>query len=93
MHIEIRSAEVHSQERSSPSTGKPYVIRTQAAFLVGVEERKKFELRLEDGQVSYAPGRYEISSESLTVDQYKRLSLGRVTLEPVAADMKLQAAK
>jgi len=90
MKILVKSAEVVSVQRTSPTTGKPYVQRTQTALLCGEEEIKRFQLRLEEGQLGYAPGTYDLATESLTVDAYGRLSIGRITLvaRPAVAAVK-----
>jgi len=85
MKIEIRSAEVKSREVPGGATGKPFTVRSQAAIMRGAIEVKVFDLNLGDQQ-SYAPGLYEISSESFTVDSYGRVGLSRnLKLEPVQA--------
>jgi hypothetical protein len=85
VRIEIKSAEVVSVQRSSPTTGKPYVQRTQTAILRGDEEVKKFQVRLDEGQPAYEPGIYDLASECLTVDAYGRLSIARIQLVKRAA--------
>jgi len=82
MKIEILSHEVKTVERKG-ATGNTFTIRTQEALIKGRREVKEFDLRLEDGQVAYPVGLYEIGSRSLTVDAYGRLQLGKLTLEPV----------
>jgi len=84
MHIEIDSVDV--KEKSGVNkAGNSYKSRSQEALLRGPRECKVFELRLEDGQSPYPLGKYQLSSRSLTVDNYGRLSVGRVMLEPMKA--------
>jgi len=83
MRIVIKSAEVAAKNVISRKTGKPYTFREQTAFLTDGEEVRRFYITLNDGQNPYAPGEYQLSSESFRVTPYGALEIGRLLLVPV----------
>lgn len=75
--IEITSTQLEEFSGISAKNAKPYHIRNQAAYLFkeGDKYPTPMKITLRDTQPPYAPGRYYVSDDSLTVDRNGRLSL------------------
>ena len=83
MRIEIKSAEVIKETGSFDSFH-------QVGRLVSDDEIRKFKigLRAPEGKTPaprYPVGVYDLSPDSFVIDRYGKLSLGNLTLLPVAA--------
>jgi len=83
MRIEIKSAEVVQREVPGRGEREGFTAYSQDAYIVTDDERRKFSLRVQDKASAYKPGAYQLGGASLSVDQYGRLELGRVVLEPI----------
>ena len=83
--IEVIDTNVQVQSGTSNRNGRPYTIRKQEAWahLFGQRYPTKIEISLEDGQLPYQPGQYQLSAESLYVGKFARLEVGRVKLVPL----------
>lgn len=86
MKIEIKSADIQNKSGTSKQ-GKPYSINEQTAYvhLEGKAYPVEMRFALQDGAGAYAPGFYVPTDASFFVDRFGQLSLGRLTLSPVAA--------
>lgn len=82
MLIEIKSAEVEVQSGTSKRTGKPYTMRRQYGMVTTPKgEVRRIEVPLGDKQDPHPPGLYRVNAdESLFVNGYGRLELGRLVL-------------
>lgn len=92
--IEVASEEVTTRQsrKSDPRTNQPYVFHEQEAFAFvagrdGQPQRypQRIRITLDDRQDAYKPGLYVLAPESVYVDRFGGLSLGRVVLRPMAA--------
>ncbi len=94
--IEIYKEDVSLDHKSgvSAKSGKPYNIYEQTGYLhqEGSRFPLQFKLSLEQGMPPYNAGVYEIAGESLYINQFGSLSLGRLTLIPVASSKTLKQA-
>lgn len=80
--IAITSPDIREMKGIGKTSGKPYHLRFQTghAFTIGkdgvlAEFPDKFEIILEDGQVPYARGQYQLSPSALYVSRDGRLEV------------------
>jgi len=91
--IAITSPEIREMKGIGKTSGKPYHLRMQTAhaFTVGkdgvlAEFPDKFEVILEDGQLPYQRGHYQLSPSALYVSRDGRLEVSpRLVPIPKAA--------
>lgn len=85
INIEIKSQETRTKSGVSKK-GKPYSITEQFGWVTLANgETRRVVIALEDGALPYASGRYELHRDSLYVDGFGQLALGRLKLVPVSA--------
>ena len=86
MKIEIQTDAITTRSGTS-AAGKPYTIRSQEGWLhtAGAPYPTRLEINLDDNQPPHSPGHYDVAEESFFVDKYRRLSVGRLKLIPIAA--------
>lgn len=85
--IEIKPSQAVADTRSgvSKSTGKPYTISEQSGYIfLGGDYPQLFKIPLEQGQVPYAAGLYELHPSSIFVGDFQKLRVGRIILTPIA---------
>jgi hypothetical protein len=87
LKVEVKEAKVFSRDVTRKRDGKVFHFRVQAGYahIPGKPYPVEFEIGLGTEQEPYAPGFYTVGSESLYVDRYGQLNLGRLVLEPVKA--------
>jgi hypothetical protein len=90
MRIEVKSTDIFPFSGISQKTGKPFSIRNQEAYAFTVDDNGKprpypelIKLSLDDNQLAYPVGFYTIQAQSLFVDKFQRLSIGRLSLVSV----------
>lgn len=82
--IEVKSSDI-AQKTVRGKDGKDYVIREQEGWVdLGKAYPQQIRISLEQGKEAYAPGRYALAPESLYVDRFGQLKLGRPRLVPSA---------
>lgn len=89
--IEIKSDQVTSKTGLSKRTGQNYSMREQEAwaFLIGQQDGRqqpfptRIILTLDDNQIPFSVGSYNLDPASIFVGQFYRLSLGKLKLVPV----------
>lgn len=86
MKIEIQSDTISTRSGTS-AAGKPYSIRSQQGWLhtAAAPYPSCLEINLEDNQPPHSPGYYEIDENSYFIDKYRRLTVGRLKLIPLAS--------
>ncbi len=94
--IEIKTAAVEEFSGISKKSGKPFTMRNQTGYANVVDRtgellRQAVKITLEDGQQPYAPGFYQLAPNSIYVDSFSRLIIGRVVLIPVQSAMRSAA--
>lgn len=84
--IEVKDPTVKNRQGVSKSSGKPYSINSQQAYvhIPGKAYPVEFVITLDDGQMAYQPGIYTLDDSSIYVDRFGGLTVGRVKLLPVA---------
>lgn len=95
IRIEVVSTSVDEKRGNAKASGKPYLIREQAAYAVLTDREGKpkkypteIKLSLGDDQAPYPPGDYMLSPACIYADEYGRLAIGR----PVLVKLQKQAA-
>jgi hypothetical protein len=80
--IEIGSTEVATRSGVSSRTGKPYNIAEQTAWLhrEGQQYPDKIRISLEQGQMPYQPGNYDLHPSSFYVDKFGSLAVRPVLI-------------
>lgn len=93
--IEITSTDIEEFKGVSKKTGNDYHIRNQTAYFFsgGAKYPTPMKLTLNDGQSAYAPGKYHLADNSISVDRNGRLSLYNLALVPVPAAAAASPAK
>ena len=89
----VTSPEIREMKGIGKTSGKPYHMRMQTAHAFAVnsdgvlaEFPDKFEIALEDNQIPYARGKYQLSDSSVVVSRDGRLEVRPSLLVfPVAA--------
>lgn len=88
--IEVKSTEIESFSGTSKSTGKPFTIRNQMAYAFLLDKAgnarpypELIKLSLEDNQLPFPVGFYQLAPQSVFVDKFDRLALGRPSLLPM----------
>jgi Helix-destabilising protein len=85
IQIEIKSTDV-DDKRGTSRAGKPYHIREQFGYAdLGKAYPVEIRVPLDANAPPYAPGTYAIHPDSLYVDRFGRLTLGRLKLVPPGA--------
>jgi len=80
--IEITSHDIE-EKRGTSKQGTPYVIREQLGYVdLGQTYPVGIRVPLDKTAPPYTPGRYMVDNDSLYVDRYGKLSLGRLRLKP-----------
>ena len=94
INIEIKSAETRYVNGVSKASGKPFQFYKQDAYAHLKDEPYpvRVEISHDKAEQAYQPGMYHILPESLYVDRFNSLTLGRLKLAPVAAKAKPAAA-
>ena len=96
--IDVNSPKTAIKRGTAKATGNPYEIITQRGHLhqadtiTGEITLVPIDLTLEKDAFPYDTGRYTLDASSLKVDQYGKLSIGRVKLVKVAAAVSAKAA-
>jgi len=92
IRIEVKSTAVETRNGTASKTGRPYSIRTQEAYAYTFDSTGKprpyperISLQLEDDQMPFAVGIFDLSPASVYVGDFGRLMMGRPLLIPVAA--------
>jgi Helix-destabilising protein len=86
MRLKVKSTQVFERKIHSSKNNKDYTFREQEALVSLGEETRIIVLSLEEGQVAFAPGEYEVLDSSFEVDRNRALSLKRrLALRPVEA--------
>jgi len=83
LKVEIESAEVKKLQGTSKKSGNPYSFQTQEAWIWTIDSNtkqpnrhpQKIELMLDDNQVPYSVGFYELDLSSIYVSRQQRLSV------------------
>jgi hypothetical protein len=90
MKIEIQSSEVKSRSGTSQKTGRPYTIREQQAYahIPTSAYPVEISINLRGDEQPWSPGMYQLDDASFFVDRFKSLSIGTLTLRPIAAEQK-----
>jgi hypothetical protein len=80
--ITITSNDIREMKGTGKTSGKPYHIRIQTGYAyttskdgVVSEFPDKFEILLEEGQIPYARGHYQLSPSALYVSREGRLEV------------------
>jgi Helix-destabilising protein len=84
--VEIKPSQALADTRSgtSKTTGKPYTISEQSAYIfLGGDYPELFKITLETGQEPYPVGFYSLHETSLYIGQFNKLAVGRVKLIPL----------
>ncbi len=84
MQIEIRSA--HVDEFSGQKDNRSFTIRNQLGYisLNGKPYPVEIKVRLDNDQLPYQPGHYEVEESSFYVNRFQQLTLGSLKLTPSA---------
>jgi hypothetical protein len=92
IRIEVKTTEVNSRSGNRKDGSGTWTIRTQDAWAHTADPNGKprpyperISLQLEDNQLPFALGIYELSPASIYVGEFGRLMMGRPQLTPVAA--------
>jgi hypothetical protein len=87
IRIEIKSTEIFPFSGISQKTGKPFSIRNQEAYAFIVDSHGNsrpypdmIKISLDEQQLPYPVGFYTLKPESIFVDKFQRLALGRPAL-------------
>lgn len=85
--IEVKSDEFEVFSGTSKRTGNPYSIKKQQAYahLPGKPYPSEISISLADDQEPFKPGNYTLSPESLKINNWGNLEIGRVVLVQSAA--------
>jgi phosphoglycolate phosphatase-like HAD superfamily hydrolase len=90
IRIEVKSTDIFPFSGISQKTGKPFSIRNQEVYAFTVDDNgnprpypEMIKLSLDDNQLPYPVGFYTIKAQSLFVDKFQRLSIGRLFLVAV----------
>lgn len=85
--IEIKSTDIETFSGVSKTTGKPFNIRNQMAYAYTFDKNgsprpypELIKISLEDNQLPFAVGFYQMAPQSVFVDKFQRLALGRPSL-------------
>lgn len=92
IRIEVTNREVHTRHIKSNRTGREFTFHEQEAFAF-VHDRNgdaskypgRITLTLGDDQEPYEPGMYMLAPQSLYVDRFGKLTIGRVQLVKTGA--------
>jgi hypothetical protein len=92
IRIEVKTTEVQTRNGTSQRTGQPWTIRSQDAWAYTLDSNGKprpyperISLQLDDNQLPFPLGNYDLSPASIYVGEFGRLMMGRPQLTPVAA--------
>ena len=92
IRIEVKTTEVQTRNGVSQRTGNPWTIRSQDAYAYTFDQNGKprpyperISLQLDDNQLAYPVGTYDLSLASIYVGDFGRLMMGRPQLTPLAA--------
>lgn len=83
--IEVKPSQAVADTRSgvSKSTGKPYTISEQSAYIfLGGDYPQLFKINLENGQSPYPAGIYHLHESSVYVGDFQKLRVGKIILVP-----------
>jgi hypothetical protein len=84
--IEVKTTATEVQAGTSTRTGKPYSLTKQHGFVtLASGEHRRIAIVLQDPTKPFPPGHYTLDPDSLYVDNWGELKLGRLKLRPVAA--------
>jgi hypothetical protein len=85
--IEIQDDAVTTRNGTSQKNGQPFSIRSQNAWLhtAGAPYPTKMEITLDRDQAPWPVGEFTVDETSFFVDKFRRLSVGRLKLIPLAA--------
>ncbi|WMT17218.1 single-stranded DNA-binding protein [Serratia fonticola] len=84
--VEVKPSQALADTRSgvSKTTGKPYTISEQSAYIyLGGDYPELFKITLDEGQKAYPVGLYSLSETSLYIGQFNKLTVGRIKLVPI----------
>lgn len=91
IRIEVKTTEVQTRN-GTRQNGTPWSIRSQEAYAYTLDSNGKqrpyperISLQLDDNQLPFPIGTYELSPASIYVGDFGRLMMGRPQLSPVAA--------
>lgn len=87
MKIEIKDTKVNEKSGTSAKTNKPYTIREQAGYahLPNSAYPVEISITLDKDAPAWSPGMYLVDDASFYADRFKRLTIGRLELRPIAA--------
>lgn len=92
IRIEVKSTEVTTRSGTSQRTGQPWTIRSQEGYAYTFDQTGKvrpyperISLQLDDNQLPFPIGNYDLSLASIYVGDFGRLMMGRPQLTPVAS--------
>lgn len=92
MRLLVKSTQVF-ERKIVAKTGKQYTFREQEAVIDIGEERRVIVLSLDDSQVAYTPGQYDVGDASFEVDRNRNLTLKRrLALKPVTSAASVAVA-
>lgn len=96
--IEIKSTDIFPFSGISKATGKPFSIRNQEAYAFTFDEHGQqrpypelIKISLNENQLPYPVGFYILKPESVFVDKFQRLALGRPSLVAVQSNVQRAA--
>lgn len=80
--IQITSSDIREMKGIGKTSGKPYHMRFQTGYAFTIDQSgvvsefpDKFEITLEDGQVPYARGTYQLQPSAVFVNRDGRLEV------------------
>lgn len=87
--IQITSPDIREMKGTGKTSGKPYHMRFQKAFAFTVDKDgvvaefpDKFEIILEEGQVPYARGVYELGPQSIYINRDGNMDVSAKLVSP-----------
>lgn len=98
IRVEVHDDGVQERTIVAKATGKAYLFREQVAYAHIIDAGGRAQpypsrvtVQLADAQPPYAKGAYTIAAESIIVNRFGQLDLGRLVLKPMAQSAR-QAA-
>jgi hypothetical protein len=95
IRIEIKSTDIFPFSGISKATGKPFSIRNQEAYAYTFDDHgnprpypELVKISLDEQQLPFPVGFYILKPESVFVDKFQRLALGRPSLVAVKNDVQ-----
>jgi hypothetical protein len=83
MRVEVKSAEVREQSGTSKTSGKPYELREQAAWIdLGKAYPVEVKFLLQKGQQPFAVGHYDAGTDCFWVGRGSNLNFDLSRMKP-----------